>query len=171
MQLLIRELDSTQIKNKMAAKAADLIFKRVKSGFGVDGLNKEASKTKKKKLNPLSKKYINYRKGVVDFNTRDGKRVNFKVKSPPVLGDFASPTRSNLTLSGQMLKAIKYRVNRNIEIFIDDSRRDDGESNPQIAQWVQDQGREFFALTSDELKIVVKIFDDHVTKSIKKIFG
>ncbi len=136
----------------LAKESRDMIYNRVKAGYGtsstVDG------KASKERLKPLSKSYIRYREGRVEFRTRQGKLVKFTVSNPPVLGEFGSFKRSNLTLSGRMLKSIQAKTrNFGFQLIIPNtSRAGDDLSNAEIAR-IHDEGdRPFFHITEAELK-------------------
>lgn len=126
---------NAQFRLKLGQMARDLIYKRVKSGYGTTNL--QPGNAKRARLKPLSKSYVEQRR----------KRK---------LGKFGSPGRSNLTLSGQMLDAILVQANaRGIKVYIDNSKRDDGYTNAEIAEFVQ-KARPFFVLTQDELTVLVR---------------
>jgi hypothetical protein len=108
----------------------EIIYRRVKSGYGVDSDSETATTVNRNKLKQLSPSYIDYRKGVAIFftgkngniirlgaydrkrritttGTRTSREYNEKLKiTPPVLGEFGRPATSNATLSGQMLNAM-----------------------------------------------------------------
>lgn len=102
---------------KIGIYAKDTIYKRVKSGGGVDDDTSDtAAKTQLKKLHP---NYVNYR------------------KKYPGKGDYFSPGRSNLTYTGQMLDAIDFKVSKGVvTLFIKNNKRDDGKhTNKEIAEF------------------------------------
>lgn len=119
-----------------AKQLADDIRTRTRLGYGVV---KELAK--KVKLPKLSDSYVNYRKGKVDFRTskKDGHVYPITPNSKPKLHSLTTPSKSNLTLSGQMLEAIegsspgpgKIKVSLN-------ENRDDGLKNSDIATWLED---------------------------------
>lgn len=93
------------------------------------------------RLTPLSQNYINYRKRLVAGKSR---------KSVKKFGDFFSPSRSNLTFTGQMLDALKTDVDpasgRAI-VFVDDTPRSgDDLTNAEVAVKVAEAGRPFLGL-------------------------
>ena len=111
----------------------DIIRKRTRSGQGVQG-------GRKTKLKPLSKKYIAFRR-------RNSGR----------LSPFASPGKSNLTFTGQMLNGlVKKKVPGGVIITFDSAR------NKKVAGFVSD-ARPFMDLANDEV--------DQVTKTFKKYFS
>lgn len=139
--------------------AREIVYKRVKSGYGVSGLDGE--NIQKQKLKPLSDSYIKQRQGKVKFITKNGNVIplvpgsKFKIAKPK-LGEFGSPSRSNLTLSGEMLNAVKYELTRQgFTLVIPDSARSDGKTNAEVADLVQGV-RPFFALTTQEVQILTR---------------
>ena len=159
----------------LGKKITEVIYRRVKSGRGVSSLTGSANP---QGLKPLSKSYIAWRKGLVlFFRTKKNKKLvavpkkkmNFK---PPVLGEYGSPGKSNLTLSGQMLKAIEYRVKpKAIEMFINKKTRSKVRpnekplTNEQVAAYVQKE-RPFFALTEGEIRIIKRDYRNRLRSQI-----
>ncbi len=148
------ELFSVSANRRRGKIARDLIFKRTKKGFGVT--SDKAAKPKKKQLKPLSQSYIAQRTGALRFftlQTASGRRV---VAIPGggqsiVTGKGGHPTRSNLTLSGQMLDSIKVKATKEAFSLIipGSSRRGSDKTNAEIARFVR-MVRPFFALTRNE---------------------
>jgi hypothetical protein len=124
-----------------------------------------------KPLAALSPAYIAYRKdGTVSFRTRDGREVLFKARRPPT-GDKFLAKRSNLTFTGQMLDALTFiSTDKGARIFIKNTRRDDGKNtNSEIADYVQKQGRPFLELSEKEVKIVQSSLARSIREEIRKI--
>ena len=150
-KLNIEKLLSADFLQELGNQVTTTIYKRVKAGGGAE----DGQKTR---LKPLSSGYISARKGTVQFNTKEGKFVEFKIKKTK-LGNFGSAGRSNLTRTGQMLDSIDFKVTKNgVTIFIPDSFRDDDDSkqltNADVARFVTKQGRSFFELTDSEVTSV-----------------
>jgi hypothetical protein len=218
----ISEREMEPINATLGALASDVIYKRVKSGYGVTSDTDETPE--KEKLEPLSKTYIAFREGYVRFFTKDGKvfvigntskigkarkatgprqkktfiekvkrgvsgfvssireafskkpikqhqkEVQEKPFPSPVTGEFGSPRRSNLTLTGQMLNAIKYSSDgKGFKLYIDNnSREKDNNTNAQIASYVRKK-RPFFALTGGEQRILLKQFTDSLIRLLVNI--
>lgn len=128
-----------------------ILYRRVKSGYGVNKIpTSKDEKVDKAKLLQLSSPYIRYRERL--------KSRGFK------FGDFGKPTSrlSNLTLTGQMLDSLKVSLSINGFVLEISGTRSDGESNDNIATWVQEQGRPFFALTDPEVKIIEKEYQKYL---------
>lgn len=154
---ILKVIQDDETRRKLALQARDIIYKRVKSGYGVD--SDEEISPRKTKLLPLSDKYKEDRR---------------KTK----LGPFGAPTRSNLTLSGQMLESMKGEpIPNGIRVYIPSTARtsitiaDRVESthlnNRQLAEKVAEQGRPFLAMTEDEQRIIASEIDKIITKNIK----
>lgn len=131
----------------------DIIYRRTKSGKGVtDDTSEKAGLKSLKKLSPP---YIEKRK------THTGQK-----------GEFFSPTRSNLTLTGQMLSSLTSKSQDNkISVYVKDNSRSDGNTNNKIAEYVSQQGREFLNLAVEEQRIVKKRIEDMIRENIRRKFG
>jgi len=132
---------------KLAILARDLIWKRTKDGYGVN--DDTADLPVKKKLKELSAAYKKKRKGMT-------------------LGEFGTTNKSNLTLTGQMLNAITHKTfSDGLLLTIKASaRKDGGPNNQELAGYVSEKGRPFFALTDKEQKQIVKEFQRLVRELI-----
>lgn len=110
------------------------------------------------RLQPLSTGYVEYRKrlarGEKTKTTKRLKKIGLKKIAKALemrkFGEFFSPSRSNLTLTGQMLDALKTDVDpgggRAI-VFVDDTpRKDDDLTNAEVAVKVAKAGRPFLGL-------------------------
>lgn len=108
---------------------------RTRLGYGVkDNL------AEKNKLNPLSKKYVEFR------------------KSYPFLSDLTTPKRSNLTKTGDMIDSLRVKDFKKNAIRIGPTGFDrDGVSNSSKAYWQERMGRVFLRLSRQEVK-QVRIF-------------
>lgn len=143
-----REVLTKQSNTELAKAAQDIIFKRVKSGFGVT--NDLSDAAIRRKLKPLSPGYIEQR------------------RKRGVTGKFGSPGISNLTNTGQMLDSMTFKANnQGFRLEIPGTRRRDGETNKRVADFVR-KDRPFFALTIPEVRILEKIVDDKVLKIFKR---
>lgn len=150
---------------KIAPLMIEDIYKRTKSRKGITGIGEQA---KEKELNELSDSYVAYRQklyrgelgkqkapkqGFFESNKKYKSRSSKERRSAALksFGDYFSPKRSNLTLTGQMLDSLNFRITKGrISIFVDDSPRDDGEKNSDIAEYVTKQGRPFLGLTDKQ---------------------
>lgn len=151
----LKEIDnkvfSVRSIEKLGLKASDIIYKRVKSGFGVDNDRKQGT-AKRQKLKPLNPDYVKQR------------------RKKGVKGEFGRPGKSNLTNTGQMLSSFVVKAKRGeFELTIPNSSRSDGKTNREIAQFVR-RDRPFFAITFAERRILEKEVSDAIRASARK-FG
>lgn len=149
-------INSSGLKKALATKSKDIIFKRVKAGFGVD--NDFSPSPRKMPLKKLSPEYIEKRRR-------------------SQLGKFGSPRRSNATLSGQMLDSLTFKITREgFEIFPkNNGRRPIIVAGTRVRQRLSNQQVSFFysierpylALTVEEQRIVTQEFDKLITDNFK----
>lgn len=157
----------------IAKMAVDILYKRVKDGYGVD--NDNSNNPKKVRLKALSKSYKDFRGGKIAFATRKmaGKKwvYSYEPTHAPKLGSFGTPGKSNLTLSGEMLDSIDYKMQPDgFKLYIPNTGSGKV-SNKEKAEYVR-VSRPFFALTDSEMKILKKeytaIVRDIVTKLLTR---
>lgn len=146
-QNIVKKLEKTVAESiKKAALvdvgvfARDLIVKRTRLGYGV-----EKDLGSKKRLAKLSPNYIKRRKMFAGLseNTR--------------------PSRSNLTLTGQMLNSIISTAKAGIIEIKPTGTRTDGKRNADIAQYNEDGGkgrpkRIFMRISQLEFKQIVRFY-------------
>lgn len=161
------------IKRKMFNEIGDYMVKRTqgftRTGYSIFG------KTKKK-LKELSASYIKMRQGKVRFRkAKDGHTYARAVRDEKldnVDPDYFRPRKSNLTFTGQMLKAIRYDIFvdlSKIVVSVDDSRRNDSDlSNKEVAKHVAANGRPFLGLDQAGLARVSKIIKATIRENIIK---
>ena len=155
---LLSEIDKNSFKNQIAKESMDIIYKRAKSGYGVE--SDDHPNTKRTKFKKLSPKYRKYRKSVN-------------------LGEYATPTFSNVTLTGQLLKAFGWTLKLNgFKMFIKKSTRKaitfkngskatTSKTNADIHDYVR-KTRPFLNLTGSEQKILKKHYDALVRSLARK---
>lgn len=113
------------------------------------------------------------------------RRVMQKVSTigAPALGEFGTPTKSNLTFTGQMLDSITIGARDGVfTLTIPPSPRTDGKTNKQVAEFHSKQRRffnangnlvtipkrAFFALTEGELRILTRELESIIREIIQK---
>lgn len=176
------ELQSGEVKNRMGRLLKDIIYRRVKSGKGVT--SESADSPDQEKLKKLSKKYITMREGIGG--------THYKIKAAPKekrktitaiyrrernnkesikTGEFFSPSRSNLTLTGQLLNSITEGTTLDgFKIFIPNTTRNGSKlTNAQVYEYVK-KDRPFFALTDGEFRILKNEFESILKQKIEVIF-
>lgn len=124
-----------------------LIVKRTRLGYGVD-----RQFGTKKKLKPLARSYIEYRR---TFNS---------------LSNYTTPARSNLTLTGQMLGSMRILSIRDrlVTIGPSGSRNDTSKSNQEIADENAARGRVFNRVSQLEYQQILREYRREFGDLLKK---
>lgn len=183
LEKLAKEVNSPSVNQRLGRKCREIIYRRVKDGYGVDSDKKPAEMTNRVKLKKLSPSYIAYREGKVSFfRTKDGRVVPIDLKKyskknklgkgtfAPTLGEFGRPKKSNATFTGKMMRAIYLRHSTDgFQLIIDDQIRDDGLTNAQVAKYYSED-RPFFALTAGEVRILTRELEMIIKEMIDKLF-
>lgn len=154
-----------QIKaaRSLALSIPEMIRERVLSGVGLAGTFKA-----------LSKSYVDFRKGLVRFATIRGVVVPLRkdIKAPKLSSD-TTPTTSNLTATGQMLRAmVGEAAGTIIRITIKGKRTSElsGEpklTNNQVRKYVEED-RPFFGLTRKERTIIEQNAAEIIKQEIRR---
>lgn len=78
-----------------------------------------------------------------------------RLKKKGELSNLTTPKKSNLTMTGQLLDSIKWKIDKlKITLFFDSNRRKDGRNtNNEIANYVSEK-RPFFNLSKQEIEQV-----------------
>lgn len=109
----------------------------------------------------LSKNYVAYRESVMDGTSGDGVRPDKR---------FMVPSLSNLTLTGQLLKSMKYELRsrlRRFDIFVSGLRKD-GSYNSNVAKDLKDRGRVFLGVDENGILRIKKNLLDDFRRLIKQ---
>lgn len=176
---LPKRIYNKRILTRLANRAHDLIYDRVKRGFGVSSDTRP--EPKQERLKGLSDSYKDFRRGKVVFfvgeqgqtyglNKKQARKSGIKIERPR-LGDRGTPAKSNLTFTGELLDSIEAKVRKKrksgtILLRIPNSRRSDGKTNAQVAGWVRDE-RPFFALTKKETRVILREWERVVRRFIR----
>jgi hypothetical protein len=73
LRTLAKKINSVEVNNKLARKCREIVYRRVKDGYGVNADTRPAQNTQRVKLKPLSPSYVAYREGKVKFfRAKDG---------------------------------------------------------------------------------------------------
>ncbi len=167
IQMLKEYMESDLVRSKLGLMAKQIIYKRTKSGKGVNSIDSKFSETELKPLDRLtSEKYVNSKKKF------------------PAYGEFANQNdKCNLTYSGQLLDALQYATTKDgVVVFIDDSDRSavygkhqdiDNKRLSEIVQWDNKKGikRYFMSLAAGEFNILQKFFSNEARDASKKIIN
>lgn len=143
-------------------KVIEVVKKRTQSGYGVN--NDESPNPTQVRLKALSSFYINeIRRNVIS------------------LGEFGAISRSNATLSGQMLKALKFSIQGStvtIEVaptpranipLRDGKRLGTSQTNQQVSDRYS-EFRPYLALTTEEQRIITQFGDELIQKFLDQKF-
>jgi hypothetical protein len=192
-------LNERSVTLRLARKCREIVYRRLKSGYGVNDDSERAENVKRQKLKELSQSYIDYRKGLVIFyRDADGRvrrisgskavlqiidggtrrsRVRTGKITAPALGEFGRPEKSNATLSGQMLDAMTIDAGRDgFRLFIADSPRrrvHPKQRPPKLTN--QEVAEHYFekrpgmALTEGEVRILKQECERILNEKIKQL--
>lgn len=155
------------------------IFQFTKRGYSLGALkttnvssdNRRAGDARK--LRPLSSNYIEFRKALNKQKRKMSKKTKQNQKPTTIrTGSFFSPTRSNLTLTGQMLDALDTKTDASkglITVFVESSKRD-GESltNAEVAAKVANEGRPFLGLDRTGRDRVTRMVIAELRRQLKR---
>lgn len=125
------------------------VKKRTRLGYGVDspGANRKG-------LKALSPNYIKKRR-------LDKKRGR--------LHPDTTPSKSNLTRTGQMLNSLQGKAQSGRKGIINlKASRNDGKTNPEIAGYNEEKGRKFMNLSNLELKRARQLVRENLIVEVKK---
>lgn len=171
LQAVIEEFEKPQTMREMGEYAVERIVLRTRLGKGVSEKGDSASP-----LKPLSESYRQQRKGKLAFyTTKDGKKVPYIPKIPPILDATTSPTKSNLTFTGQLLNSIKViSVKAGKVLIAPTGKRSDrrskisGATNREVAGYVSEE-RPFLNLSKSELLALNRFVREKIEALIKKL--
>jgi len=161
----------TQIFNRtyyleLGKLARQLIYARTKEGFGVSSDTEKFPDQKPLKAIGANPNYLKFRS---------------KLQQAGKLGRFAkafgaSPGKSNLTLTGQMLESINIEdLPTGFRLSIADTPRESPEGGPSqqtnadVALYVSNAGRPFFALTDKEQIVLFRRIENRVRRELRKL--
>lgn len=149
----------------LARKMREVIYRRTKSGKGVSRSGDEQP------LKSLSPHYVDYRKRAFGF---DKKVRGVKIKQnlgKQRLGEFGSPGKSNLTLTGETLDSIQFKIERfGFRLYFPDTKHKFSKrvTVREVARYVQMQGRPFFSLSRGERRILLQEVQKEVRKQLRR---
>ena len=144
--------------SEIAQEVVETIRKRTRVGKGLDG------------------NQITNLKRLDDNNIKQQKPrryINFR-KTYPKLSSKTTPAKSNLTLTGEMLDDLTFKLKgsdilRKVEIAIYE------EESRKKARWVTDGGRPFLGLSDNEKKFIIRLLfkkvEERINKNLSKISG
>lgn len=146
LEQTLKDILSEKNLEKIAQDIVDQIVLRTKLGKGVS-----QAEGPEKPLEKLSTSYKKQRKSL---------------QSKGKLHETTTPTRSNLTQTGEMLDSIRYKINgEEITIYIE------GEFNNKKANWQVDQKRSFLNISSVQKKRLINLINTQIQAAFKKNWG
>ena len=147
LEKLFNDVFDTDTLQEIANWIRDTIYKRTKSGKGLNKQNRAIGGTTNAPLKPLSPGYIEKR-------------------SKEILGPFASPRRSNLTFTGELLESIEAVVQgKQVKVQIPNEKHGSGISLQKLLDLVEEV-RPFFGLSETEKKTL----DSMIARMIREKF-
>lgn len=118
-------------------------FTRSGRTIALGGTEKKGGKAEP--LKKLSASYVNYRKKLAGGLFQGDEFFGPKKQ----LSEFFKPSKSNLTLTGQLLKSISFKASfqsRSVSVEVSGSRDDSNLDNKEVAGFVAAQGRPFMGI-------------------------
>jgi len=129
-------------------------------------------------LKELSESYIKQRAGEIAFYTigkgSDRKVIPYKPSSAPDLHPDTTPSKSNLTATGQLLDSITgKRAGDRVNISLKGKRKKELSgaksklTNDEVGKYVRENGREFLKLSVDEKQEAIDLATQIILEQIK----
>lgn len=145
---VVKKAESQGLLTNVAGYAIRLIVQRTRDGKGV-----KRPGSSPYRLKPLSASYIAFRR-----------------KNRSALSPFTSPSKSNLTFTGQLLNSLVLKKGATTITITPSGIRDDGKSNAEVARRVS-KARPFLALSKGEQREVAdffrRSFEDIASRGLK----
>lgn len=146
----VEAASSKETMELLGETAVDLIRRRTQLGYGVSQTGGPRQRLKK-----LSDVYIEYRKG-----------------NRARLSPLTTVRRSNLTFTGQMLRALGTISAQQAKTEIATiGTRDDGLRNEDVAQWVTEKGRPWLNLSKPELAQLLRVYSRGLSSVLASRLG
>ena len=159
----LKEIQSSAGMRQLGREATTIVRRRTLLGFGVP-----SNGAPREKLKSLSTSYKQQRRGEIGFFTKNNKVIPFVPKTKPTLSSKTTPSKSNLTFSGELLDSLKEFVTGlgKVEVRPTGTRRD-GLTNEQVAEFVSKE-RPFLNLSNNEIKQLTILANDQFEKIVNK---
>ncbi len=168
MKKAMTEVGSAAVMKEIGQEVLEMVVKRTRLGYGV-----QADGQKRQKLKPLADTTKKVRAGKLSFKTIKGVTVPFEPdldENKVKLSDLTRPSKSNLTMTGQMLGSYKVISAGPFKALIGPTgQRSDGLTNEEVAEFAEEQGRPFAYLTDIEYKRLLDSIRKRVTKVAQSI--
>jgi len=156
LDTLFKSLFGKEELQEIAQWIRDTIYKRTKAGKGLTKQTRSIGGAANEKLKKLSDSYKLVRSGKLAFFTIGSGAgrvvIPYEPKTKPKLGPFASPNKSNLTFTGELLESIEASVkNGEVRVEIPNKTHGSGISLQKLLDFVE-EARPFFGLSDTEMK-------------------
>jgi len=133
--------------HKLGLEAIDMVVERTRNGFGV-----RKTGGNRRTLKPLSDRYI-------EFRSKNRGRLDRRT----------SPSKSNLTFTGQLLDSVRILKSTDGRFEIGPSgRRNDRKRNADVGRWVTEQGRPFMNLGRAEITSLQRYLREEIELRIMR---
>lgn len=150
MQEALRKATQPNEMKKLGEEAAEMIKTRTRLGYGV-----ERSGTKRERLDPLAE------------STKESKKQKRKRGE---LSPLTTPSRSNLTDTGELLDSQQVTSVAQVEVTIGPKgRRKDGKTNEEVGSYVTENGRPYNNLSDVEEKRITESLRKRVQNLVEKL--
>ena len=158
----LKKAVSASVDKSLARKLANTIKIRTQLGFGTDGSGKQS------RLKPLSDSYKKQRKGEIAFFTNEyGQVIPYDPDYVQPLYSKTTPSKSNLTRTGEMLESLRGFVNDNTITVQVTGIRDDGLTNREVLEYTEEDGRPFLYMTNAEKNELIRELKNRIMKNLK----
>jgi hypothetical protein len=143
-----KELLSVENMRRYGQMAADMIKLRTRLGDGVSAEGED-----KQRLKPLAE---------------STKQARKRMQKRGKLSDLTTPNRSNLTATAQLLDSVQVtKASPGVVTIAPKGARQEGGTNPKVAEYVAQAGRSFMPLSRVEIKRI----NDEIKRTLREILG
>lgn len=151
VQAALELATSAAVKREIAEDFAEQIRQRTRKGKGVSKAGGPENNLKKLLPSTIAARKRKAKKGDLHPET--------------------SPSKSNLTDTGQMLDSLKGRaINDLIELSFSGKRKKSAVTNSEVAVYQEATGRRFFNLSNLDIKRLTNIMSDKLTRAVDRVF-
>lgn len=150
LQKIFDDLFDKDMLQTVADWIRDTIYKRTKTGKGLNKVNRAIGGATNKPLDPVSEPYADYRKGKITG------------PFPP------SGKKSNLTFTGELLESIRASVeNGRVKVEIPEGKHNSGVVLRELLDEVEKK-RPFFGLSETERKTLDSMIGRMIREKLRK---
>lgn len=143
LKTLISDTVDRSLMDKIGREVTDIVKTRTRKGFGV-----KTNLGPQTRLKGLSESY---------------KKQRIRLKAAGKLSKHATPNKSNLTKSGDMIDSTKHKTTKNTVVI-----SPIGNKNKRKAKYQAKAGRIAYNLSKSENRRIIKLIDQEFNKDINK---